>query len=341
MILVTGGTGLLGSRLIYDLVRSGEKVIALKRTTSDLNTIKNVFNYYSLSEKNLMEDIEWVEGDVTDIFSLSEAMEGVTKVYHCAAMVSFNPKARNKMMKVNIEGTANVVNACLEKKIEKLCHASSVAAIGNPSVISENGHEITENTQWRASPKNSNYTISKYASEQEVWRGIAEGLNAVIVNPSIIIGPGNWKKSSANMFPRVWNGLSYYTTGINGFVDVRDVSKAMITLMNSEIKSERFIISSENMAFKNVFERIAELFGKKKPGKKLSPLITEVLWRTEKIRSRITGSKPFITKEIAREASSRHFYSNKKIKQAINLEFIPMDQSIKHTAEIFLKENSK
>lgn len=194
---------MLGSRLIYDLVRSGEEVRAIKRPTSDLATIKNIFNYYSPSEKNLMENLEWVEGDVTDMFSLLEAMKGITKVYHCAAMVSFNPKARDKMMKVNIEGTANIVNACLEKGIEKLCYASSVAAIGNPVLKkpgSENGHagpgrfveEITENTPWVASAKNSNYTISKYASEQEVWRGIEEGLNAVIVNPSIIIGPVNW-----------------------------------------------------------------------------------------------------------------------------------------------------
>jgi len=349
MILVTGGTGLLGSRLIYDLVRSGEKVRAIKRPTSDLATIKNLFNYYSPSEKNLIENIEWVEGDVTDMFSLLEAMQGVSEVYHCAAMVSFNPKARDKMMKVNIEGTANVVNACLEKGVEKLCYASSVAAIGNPVVtkrVSENGHaspdrpivEITENTTWIASPKNSNYTISKYASEQEVWRGIEEGLNAVIVNPSIIIGPGNWKKSSANMFPRVWKGLKYYTTGINGFVDVRDVSKSMISLMNSEIKNERFIITSENMSFKTVFDHIAEFLGKEKARKKISPLLTEILWRTEKIRSWITGSRPFITKEIAREASLQHFYSNKKIKQMISLEFIPIDRSIEDTAEFFLEE---
>lgn len=344
MILVTGGTGLLGSRLIYDLVRSGEGVRAIKRPTSNLTTIENIFNYYSPSEKNLIENIEWVEGDVTDMFSLLEAMQGVSEVYHCAAMVSFNPKARDKMMKVNIEGTANIVNACLEKGIEKLCYASSVAAIGNPVHLLHTSHregEITENTPWVASPKNSNYTISKYASEQEVWRGIEEGLNAVIVNPSIIIGPGNWRKSSANIFPRVWKGLKYYTTGINGFVDVRDVSKAMISLMNNEIKSERFIITSENLPFKKVFERIAEFLGKEKAHKKINPLLIEILWRTEKIRSWITGSKPFITKEIAREASLQHFYSNKKIKQAIGLEFIPIDQSIEHTAEFFLKEIKK
>ena len=337
MILVTGGTGLLGSRLIYDLVRSGEKVRAIKRPTSDLATIKNIFNYYSPSEKNLIENIEWIEGDVMDMFSLLEAMEGVTKVYHCAAMVSFNPKARDKMMKVNIEGTANIVNACLEKEIGKLCYASSVAAIGQPHTAPSQ-EESTEKTPWKASPKNSNYTISKYASEQEVWRGIEEGLNAVIVNPSIIIGPGNWRKSSANMFPRVWKGLKYYTTGINGFVDVRDVSTAMISLMNSEIKSERFIITAENLPFKKVFDRIAEFLGKKRAQKKISPLLIEILWRTEKIRSWITGSKPFITKEIAIEASLKHFYSNKKIKQAIDLEFIPIDRAIKDTADFFLKE---
>ncbi|MFH1320678.1 MAG: NAD-dependent epimerase/dehydratase family protein [Bacteroidota bacterium] len=334
MILVTGGTGLLGSRLIYDLVKAGVKVRAIKRAESDLTTIQNIFNYYSPGEKSLINNVEWVNGNIMDIYSLLEAMNGVREVYHCAASVSFNPKTLHKMMKANIEGTANVVNACLENSIRKLCHTSSVAAIG----IIKNGKEANEDTLWRQTPKYLNYSISKFLAEREIWRGIEEGQDAVIVNPSIIIGPGNWRKSSANMFPRVWNGLPYYTSGTNGFVDVRDVSRAMIVLMKSEIKSERFIISSENKPYKEVFELIADNLGKKHASIKVTPFLAEILWRLDKTRAWFTASRPAITKEIAREASLKRQYSNIKIKKTIGLDFIPVEEAIKHTSEIFLKE---
>ncbi|MBL4753143.1 MAG: NAD-dependent epimerase/dehydratase family protein [Flavobacteriales bacterium] len=336
MVFVTGGTGLLGARLIYDLVKSGEEVVALKRSTSDLSVVEGIFDHFEKEDgRAKFEKVKWHEGDVTDVPSLLEVLQEGDEVYHCAAMVSFNPKAKTKMMKVNIEGTANLVNACIEKKVRKLCFASSVAAIGKPEV----GQEISEETKWKTSEGKSNYSISKYNSEKEVWRGIEEGLDAVMVNPTIILGPGNWRKSSARMFLDVWRGLKYYTAGVNGFVDVRDVTGAMIKLMKSDISAERFIVSSENVAFKEVFDRIAEGLGKEKPTFEITPFYSEIFWRLDKFNSTVFGAKSRISKEIARESQGKAYYSVKKLKEALGMELIPIAQSISDTAEIFLKQH--
>ena len=330
MVFVTGGTGLLGARLIFDLVSAGHQVRALKRSTSDLSVVQDVFkqNGHSLGQ------IEWVDGDVMDYYSLLDGLQDVDDVYHCAAMVSFNPKAKDAMMKINVEGTANLVNACVEMGIRKLCYTSSVAAIGHVT----NDSMITEKTDWKTSAGKSNYSISKYQSEQEVWRGIEEGLDAVIVNPSIIIGPGQWKRSSARMFLDVNRGMKYYTSGINGFVDVRDVTESMIRLMESDIVSERYIINGENLAFKEVFYGIADALKKKRPTIKVQQWMLEVLWRVDKVRTLITRGKPVISKEIAREANNISKYSNQKINEAIKLNFTPIKQSIKDTAEVFINQ---
>jgi dihydroflavonol-4-reductase len=333
MILVTGGTGLVGSHLLFDLAQKGEKVRALKRKNSDLTFVKNLFS----SHPNLFEKIEWVEGDVLDIFSLEEAINGISKVYHCAAMVSFIPAEAEQMMKINITGTANVVNLCLENKIEKLCYVSSVSAINR---INED-ETIDENSQWAISKRNSNYAISKYGAEREVWRGSVEGLNAVIVNPAIILGPGNWKTGSTALFPQIWKGVKFYTDGTTGFVDVRDVTKAMILLMESEIHSERFIVSSENLNFKKIFDRIAEGLGKPKPFMYANGWMRSVAWRGEALKSFLFHTKPFITKETAFAAHKKVHFSNEKIKKAIGIDFIPVQKTIKDTCEVFLKAVKK
>ncbi|PCH98102.1 MAG: hypothetical protein COB85_02200 [Bacteroidetes bacterium] len=338
MVFVTGGTGLLGARIIFDLLNSGVPVRALKRESSDLSIIESTFKFYeNESQKNNYESIEWVEGDITDIASLNIAMQGVDKVYHCAAMVSFHPKARERMMHVNIQGTANVVNACIDNSVGKLCFASSVASLGRNT----KGDPTTEETYWKSNSDNTNYSISKYASEQEVWRGSEEGLDVVIVNPTIIIGPGNWKKSSARMFLNVWRGLDYYTSGRNGFVDIRDVSKAMILLMDSDIKSERYLLNSENLAFRDVFNWIADSLDKKRPTIEITKFKSEIFWRLDKLKSLLTGSKRSITKEIARESGKVHAYSSEKIKKELNMEFIPIKKAIGDTGKIFLAQQSQ
>jgi len=334
MILVTGGTGLVGSHLLFDLVSSGKKVRALKRKSSNFDNINKVFRYYSDDVEKLFEKIEWVDGDVLDIFSLEDAMKDISEIYHCAAIVSFDPGDEDFLMKINVEGCANIVNIALEKKIKKLCYVSSVAALGR----AENNGFIDEKTHWMSSNKKSHYSISKYGGEREIWRGIEEGLDAVIVNPSIILGPGNWNSGSSRFFTTIWKGLKFYTKGVNGFVDVRDVVKAMVQLMESKIKNERFILNSENISYQKLLNLISKYLNKKSPRIHAGKFLSAITWREEKIRSFFTGSKPFITKETAHTANCNYYYSTKKIEKMLNFKFTPIEKTIKDNAALFLKD---
>ncbi|MCK9399380.1 MAG: NAD-dependent epimerase/dehydratase family protein [Bacteroidales bacterium] len=333
MILVTGGTGLVGSHLIQALVREGKRVRAIKRPSSDLGMIRKVFDLYTPEPEKEFSQIEWVEADIMDIFSLEESMEGVEEVYHCAAIVSFLPEDRKRLLRINTEGTANIVNAALEKKIRKLCHVSSIAALGRP----ENQADlIDENLVWKTSRNNSIYAISKYGAEREVWRGTAEGLDAVIVNPSIILGVAGASMGSSRIFNSIWEGLKFYPPGINGFVDVRDVVRAMILLMNSDIRNERFILSVDNIEYKRLFDLIAAAMGKPAPHLKVSPMLLGFAWRVEKLRSMVTGVKPLITKETAHTAVQQYEYSNEKIKKELGFEFTPIEETVRHFCGIFM-----
>ena len=336
MILVTGGTGLLGSHLLYDLVKDGTKVIALKRSNSSTSQVEKTFSYYHQNPENILKNIEWREGDITDIYSLYEAFDNIEKVYHAAACLSFDPSDKKQMQNVNEKGTANVVNACLEKNIKKLCYVSSIATLGRV----DNDGIIDEETHWKNSNNNSKYSISKYNAEREVWRGIAEGLQAVIINPGVIIGPGNWEKGSSQLIDRVWSGLKFYTPGVNGYVDVRDVSRAMIELMNSEIVNERFIISSENLDYLTFFSYVADALGKKKPSINAPYFTGQLAWRLEKLLTSLTGKNPLITKETARTAYQKYYYSSEKISKALNFKFIPMQQCISDTCKLFLIDHN-
>lgn len=329
MILVTGATGLLGSRLIFDLALAGKRVRALKRESSRMNCV----DFYFRSQPDLMSQIEWFEADLNDLFKLEESLEGITHVYHCAGKVSFQPRDKSLIHQTNAAGTTNLVNLCVEKNISRFCHVSSVAAIGR----ADNENFNDENTPWKPSRFNSTYAVSKYGAEREVWRGMAEGLNAVIVNPGLIIGPGNWKTDSSMIFRQVWKGLSFYTDGVNGLVDVKDVSAAMIKLMESGISGERFIVVAENIPLREVMDRIADAFGKKRPSVHAGPLLTEFAWRMEYLKSLFTGIKPVITRETAASAQNKSYFSNEKIKNAIGFEFSDVRVSIDETAKHFLK----
>lgn len=335
MILVTGGTGLVGSHLLFDLCRSGKKVRVLKRPESNVANVKKVFSYYSPKHDDLLKNIEWVDADLLDVYSLIEKMEGVTEVYHCAAMVSFESAHQSEMLRTNVEGTANMVNAALEKGVKKFCHVSSIATLGR----AENGELTHEEIFWKSSPDNSNYSISKYGAEREVWRASEEGLNVIIVNPSLIIGPGNWVQSSSNMFSKAFEGIKFYSSGINGFVDVRDVSTLMIRLMESEISNQRFLISSENASFKSFFELVHKGLNKAVPSIKAGKFMSGFAWRAEIIRSKLTGAPPLITKETARSAHRISRFSNEKIlNQFPGYKFIPLELSIAETCKLFLKD---
>jgi len=228
-----------------------------------------------------------------------------------------------------------MVNVALGKNATKFCHVSSIATIG----AAKPGELASEETFWKSSPENSNYSISKYGAEREVWRASAEGLNVIIVNPAVIIGPGNWQQSSSNMFSKAYKGIKFYTEGSTGFIDVRDITKLMIRLMNSEQKNERFILSSENTSFKTFFDTIHSEFKKPKPNIKAGKLLSDVAWITEKIRCSISGSTPLITKETARTAHKKNMYSHKKVMSVFpDHQFIPVEQSIKDTCRLFLKD---
>ncbi|MFC2175458.1 NAD-dependent epimerase/dehydratase family protein [Bacteroidota bacterium] len=340
MILVTGGTGLLGShllvQLVVQLVASNQKVRAIYRDEkSQINTL-NTFRYYHDNAEALFNQIEWVEGDMLDVMSLEAALDGINQVYHCAATVSFEPKDEPFMNKVNIEGTANLVNLCLPIEGLRFCFVSSVAAIGREKGIEE---VITEENEWKESKFNSAYAVSKQGAEMEVWRGITEGLDAFMVNPSVILGPGDWTKSSGALFSKVWKGLPFYTRGGNCFVDARDVSDAMIGLMNTQIKAERFIVGAENRFFRDVFARIAKNMGKTPPSIEALPWMAELTWRVEKVTSVLARKKPFITKETARQAMHINRYDSSKLLNALPaFRFRKLDASLDFICEQFMKD---
>ncbi|PLX17265.1 MAG: NAD-dependent epimerase [Marinilabiliales bacterium] len=329
MILVTGGTGLVGSHLLYELAKRGEKVKALIRNKRSLAAVKKVFSFYSDQAELLFESIEWVIGDVLDMYSLNEAFMGISKVYHCAAIVSIGGKKKNDLIAANVTGTEYVVNLCLNHKIKKFCHVSSIAALGN----SLNGELIDEETSWSSSKTHSAYSISKYKSEMEVWRAVQEGLNAVIVNPSVIIGPGFWNSGSGALFKKASLGMKYYTTGSTGFVDVRDVVECMIELMENEITNERFIINSENLNYKELFTKISEAIGVKAPIKEATKNILQIAGVFDSIANKIGLKKKEITRDVIKASISKSMYTNYKIKNTLGKTFISIDKSIEDTAE--------
>lgn len=333
MILVTGATGLVGSHLLFDLLQAGLKVRSLRRTQASIEKVKKTFSWYTDDPLTLLEKIEWVDGDLLDNFSLDDALEGVTKVYHCAGMVSFSKRDRHQLMLVNQQGTANLVNTCLHKGDVRFCHVSSVSALGR----SKQGETITEDSFWKTSRTNSIYALSKYSAEREVWRAAEEGLNMVIVNPSVIIGPGDWQSGSTRLFSSVYKGVPFYSEGITGYVDVRDVVKIMTRLMNSEVKDERFIISAEDIAYRRMLGMIAIALGKKPPPIRLRKGMAEVAWRIDSLLS-VFGKNQTITKEVARSAFNRFYYDSSKVKQQLNIRYFPIEESILHTARIFLDE---
>jgi dihydroflavonol-4-reductase len=330
MIFVTGGTGLLGSHLLFELTKSATPVKAIFRNTSKLEVVKRVFKFYDQQNGlTRFNSIQWVNCDVLDVVTLAEEMEDCTHVYHCAAIVSFHKRDFNAIMKVNREGTANVVNCALDLGIEKLCYVSSTAAIGNGN----NDPIVTEETKWKQSPTTSGYSIAKYSAEKEVWRGIEEGLNAVIVNPCVIIGAGDWKESSMTMFRTIDKGLKFYTEGENAFVDARDIAEIMQKLMLSEIQNERFLCIGENAAFKTLFDKIALRLNKKQPTILVKPWLMGITWRLMALISLLPRIKSPITQETARSAFGKTVYSNEKIKKALDFKFRTLDEMVENAVE--------
>jgi len=338
MIFVTGGTGLVGAHLLFELTSAGKKVTALKRKTSNLQQVLKIFSYYSENAQTLFNQIEWVEGDILEYFSLEKLLRGATEIYHCAAIISFQKKERSKMISNNVDGTANLINAAIGNGVTKICHVSSIAALGRL----ENGEPITEDTNWIPVKKISGYSESKFFSEAEIWRGIEEGLDAVIVNPSIILGPGNWETGSAKMFKTIWNGMKFYTKGVTGFVDVKDVARAMIQLMDNSnfktCKNQRYILNAENLSYQSVFSQIARELDKPKPTIFASNFLLNIVWRAATFASWITRKPSMITRETAASSNQINNFDGSKITRTINFKYLTISESIKQTTS-FLKSD--
>lgn len=323
MNLITGGTGLVGAHLMYFLLQDGQKVRAIHRQNSNLKAVLQVFGYYTSEAETLFNKIEWIEANLNDIPALTKAFQDVEYVYHAGAYLSFDPKNFNKLKKSNIEGTANVVNLCLAYGVKKLCHVSSIATIGKSEI-----ELVHEEMLWNPDEDNNVYAISKYGAEMEVWRGTQEGLDAVIVNPGVIIGSGMWNRGTGVMFSRIYKRLNHYTTGEMGFVDVVDVVKIMIELMKSPVHNERFIIVAVDTSYKILLSKIAEAFGKKPPQKELKPWMLLIAVKADALRSFITGSKQMLFKSTAKALVTKRKYNNTKIKEALNYKFRTLDDTV-------------
>ena len=331
MILVTGGTGLVGSHLLYHLAQKNESIRAVYRSPKSLEKVQKVFLSYSNSENNFFSKIEWMQADITDVPSMIPAFENIKQVYHCAALISFDPSDYLEMRKANIHGTANVVNLAIDAKIDKLCYVSSIAAIGD-----DIKKAVTDETnEWVGNDKSHGYAITKYGAEMEVWRASQEGIDVVVVNPGVILGNGFWDSGSGKLFSQIYNGFGFYSKGVTGFVGVQDVAKSMIELMKSSVVNERFILVSENMSFQEVLFSIADHFNKKRPSKLIKKWQTNLFWRWEWLLSILTSKKARMSKHSAKSLFTKSYYSSKKIEETLAFSFEKIDSVIDRTCKEF------
>jgi len=331
MILVTGGTGLLGTHLLYRLTNQYKIVKATYRDALKLEMVKKVFSFYSETPEMFFNKIEWVKADITDVPALDIAFRDVTQVYHCAADLSFNPKNYRLSRQVNVVGTANIVNLCLSNGVSKLCYVSSIATLGE-----DLKGPITEKTRWNPESNTQNiYAITKYDAELEVWRGTQEGLNAVIIQPGIILGPGFWNSGTGNIFNKVSNGFHYYTSGTVGVVDVNDVTESMVRLMNSEIINEQFIVISQNISYKELIQNIAGVFNNKKGLKEIKRWQLLLFLQVDKVLNFIFRKKRSVFKANINSVFKHLVYDVSKIKNATGVKFISVKKSIENTARFY------
>ena len=324
MILVTGASGLLGQQFVRLLSEKELTIRALYNNNPPSVTLAT------------LPGVEWVKCDLLDIFDVEEAMLDVTEVYHCAAIVSFHEADNVRMLHVNTESTANIVNQALQQGIRKMVHISSVAAIGRTLGSDK---VVDEEENWDESNYGSPYGISKHMAEMEVWRGIGEGLNAVVLNPGIILGPGNWNEGSAQLMKMADSEFPFYTGGVNGWVDARDVALAALMLMNSDITAERFIVTAANISYKEIFTLMAKQLGKKPPHIRTGSILTGITWRAYYLRAMLTGRKSLVTRVTAETASTVVHYNNRKLLNALPaFKYRDMEDTIEYMANAYIAE---
>ena len=339
MILVTGGTGLVGAHLLLKLLESGNKVRATHREKSNLEIVKKVFLYYHPSEKatDLYTRIEWIQADLDDIPQLTTAFTHISEVYHCAAMISFDSSNSKELRKTNITGTANMVNLAIAQKIEKFCYISSIATLD----LELGERMISENFAWHPEKYHSEYAISKHGAEIEVWRASQEGLPVIIINPGIIIGPGFWNAASGLLFKKVDNGLKFHFPKITGFVGVQDVVLLSIKAMRSNLINEQFIAVSENKSFKEVLEKVASTLQKPAPTKTLKPWMVRLGWIFQSLGSMLFNTKKQLSSRDHKALFETSLYSNAKSKKDLDFDYTNIQRVIEETGNFYIldKEN--
>jgi len=322
-VFITGGTGFVGSYIVKALIEKGYAVRAMRRSAR--------LPFY-IPEK-IFSQVEWIDGDILDVVAIEDAMEGIDTVIHSAAIVSFVKKDRKQMYKVNVEGTANMVNIAIEKNIKRFVYISSVAALGRTA----HGGHVNEDKKWEESKMNTHYAKSKYRAELEVWRAAGEGLNTVILNPSTVLGYGDWNIGSSAIFRNVYKEFKWYSPGINGFVDVQDLANATVLLMESGLINERYVVNGDNWPFRKLMDVMSHHFGKKKPERQTTPFLMSIAWRMEKLKSLFTHERPLLTRESARVAHSKTYFENDKILKALpGFSFTPLEESIQNSCEKYL-----
>ena len=332
MTLVTGATGLVGGHLLWHLLQQNNSVVALKRTTSNLNPLRTIFSFYTDNPDEYLEKIVWRIADINDRDSLRNAVSGVQKIYHCAAIVSLGGGGDN-LMDTNVSGTRNVVELALEFQVKKFCFVSSIAACG----FADTGEIITEETSWEQSDYKSMYAISKYNAEQEVWKGIQKGLNAVIVNPGVILGVSGANTGSSMIFNQAKKGLLFYTLGGSGYVDVQDVVKVMILLVESSITAERFILVGENNSNKEILTMMAAGLNKPRPMFNVGRKFLKLIGFFAEITGKLFGFTPLIDRSMAVSATNRSYYSSQKTTDTLGYRFNPVSKCISDVCAFMLK----
>ncbi|MBD0331018.1 MAG: NAD-dependent epimerase/dehydratase family protein [Chitinophagaceae bacterium] len=327
-VLVTGGTGFIGAYIIKNLVNKEIRVRAIKHSAK--------LPFFIPQE--VCDKVEWVDGDILDVVGLNDAMNSINAVIHSAAIVSFAKGQRRLMYEVNVEGTANVINAALNNNVKRFIHISSVAALGRTT----KSELINEGKKWEVNKSNTHYAISKHYAEMEAWRGFSEGLAGAIINPASVLGFGNWHRSSCAIFKNVYKGFPWYTSGVNGFVGVEDVAEAAVQLLYSNITNKRFIVNAENWSFQKLFDCIAEGFGRQKPQWEATPFLGNIAWRLEKIKSLLTNSEPLLTRETVRVAHSKTSFDNSALLKALpKFSFSPLEVVIKDSCDKYVQSLKK
>ena len=334
MILVTGGTGLVGAHLLFTLTDNNEEVRAIYRKTSDLNAVKKVFSYYTSEVDRLFNKIDWQLADITDILSLGVVFKNIDYVYHCAAYISFNPRHFKTLKKVNVEGTANVVNFCISEKVTKLCYISSVASLGK----TEKESLITEECEFNPNDRNSVYSITKHQAEMEVWRGSQEGLDVVIVQPGVIIGEGIWSSASGGIFRTIAKGLKFYTPGGVGIVDVKDVVKAMVYLTKSNLKNQAYILVAENILYEKLLNKISNKLNKKAPRLCINKTLMLSFASFDWFLNKLFKTRRTLLKSTVRNLFKKSFYDSSKIINATNFKFRDVNKTLERVAENYRKD---